>query len=160
MSRYFCFALCSLLLFSGCSESSRPSDLPPLFPCTVSVTQGGGPLVGAYVELVSPDSPTYRPSASTDENGNAAIMTYGFSGAPVGKYKIIVRKSIEDDIVMGKDEYGVDAVVSSNRYNVVADIHGDASRSPHEVEVTASSKGVQATIDVGDAIRVRVRGSD
>ena len=158
--RYTFILLLPLLFLSGCSESSRPSDLPPLFPCTVSVTQGGGPLAGAYVELVSPDSPKYRPSAATDESGNAAIMTYGYPGAPVGKYKIIVRKSIEDDIVMGKDEYGEDAVVSSNRYSVVADIHGDASRSPHEVEVTASSKGVQTTIDVGDAIRVRVPGSN
>ena len=61
---------------------------------------------------------------------------------------------------MGKDEYGEDTVVSSNRYNVVEDIYGDAAQSPHEIEVTASARGVRTTIDVGDAIRVRVAGSN
>ena len=156
---YKYIALCPLLLFFGCMDSSRPTDLPPLFPCTVSVTQGGGPLAGALVELQSPDSPTYRPSSTTDESGNATMMTYGYPGAPAGKYKIIVRKSVEDDIVYGEDERGEQTIVSSNHYNVVEDIYNDASRSPHEVEVPANAKGTRITIDVGTAIRVKIQSS-
>ena len=156
MNRCLYLLAFSLLLFPGCSDTSRPSDLPPLFPCTVSVTQGGVPLAGVFVELVSLDSQKYRASASTDEGGRATMTTYGYPGAPAGKYKIIVRKSIEDDIVMGKDVYGADAIVSSNRYNVVEPLYGQTDQTPHEVEVVSSSKGTEVTIDVGVAIRVRV----
>ena len=160
MNRYRYLIVLSLLLFSGCGDSSRPKDLPPLFPCVVSVTQGGKSLEGAYVELVSPDVQTYRPSATTGVDGDAVISTYGYPGAPEGKYKIIARKSIEDDIVHGTDEYGEKAVVSSNRYNVIQDTYGDVKKTPHEIEVTKDKKGVKVTVDVGDAIRVKHKGSD
>jgi hypothetical protein len=160
MNCYRYLLVFSLLLFSGCGDSSRPKDLPALFPCTVLVTQGGAPLDGAYVELVSQESSTYSPSSTTDTSGNAVVSTYGYPGAPQGKYKIIVRKSIDDDIVYGTNEYGEKAVVSSNRYNVVQDLYGDVKQTPHEIEVTTDKKGSQVTIDVGEAIRVRHRGSE
>jgi len=154
--RYLLLLLLSLSI--GCSVDSRPADLPPLFPCTVSVTQGGAPLDDANVELVStsPDTQKYRPSATTDANGIAVIMTYGFPGAPAGTYKILVRKMIEDDIVYGTDEYGEQRVASSSRYQVVGDRYFNAEATPHEIEVTPRGR-TQITIDVGEPVRVRVR---
>ena len=143
-----------LLVCCGCSDSPRPTDLPPLFPCTISVTQGGAPLADAYVELVSPDVPKYRPSATTDASGNAAILTYGYPGAPAGKYKILVRKNVEDDIVYGKDAYGEQFVVSSNIYKLVEDNYADVEKTPHEIEIT--SKKSRVTVDVGTAIRNKI----
>ena len=151
--------LLSLILFSGCSDSGRPTDLPPLFSCTVAVTQGGAALEGAYVELVSPEAQKYRPSATTDASGNAVMKTYGFPGAPAGKYKILVSKMIEDDIVYGTDEYGGRAVVSSNKYQMVNSDYSKADTTPHEVEVAAKGK-TQTTIDTGEPVRVRMRGND
>jgi len=150
-------ALLPLLLFCACSKSSRPADLPPLFPCAVSVTQGGAPLEGAYVELISPDAQKYRPSATTNENGKASLLTYGHSGAPAGKYKILVKKTIEDDIVYSTDEYGTQSIASSNRYELVDDLYHDATKTPHEIEVT--SKTIEVTIDVGTAVRKKQAAS-
>jgi hypothetical protein len=118
-------------------------------------------LADAFVEFVptSPDSQKYRPSAMTDANGNAVMLTYGFPGAPAGTYKILVLKVIDDDIVMGTDEYGGQAVVSSNRYETVNARYSDAAQTPHEIEVTARGR-TQTAIDVGDPVRVRMRGND
>jgi len=131
--------------------------LPPLYPCTVSVTQDGAPLEGAYVELVSQDAQKYRPSAAADASGKATLLTYGFPGAPAGKYKITVRKTIEDDIVYRIDEYGEQSVASSNRYELVDDRYHDAKQTPHEIEIT--SKKVDITIDVGAAVRKKMAQS-
>ena len=110
---------------------------------------------GAYVELVSPNGQKYRPSAPADVNGNAVMMTYGHAGAPAEKYKILVSKVIEDDIVYGPDDYGGQTqVVSFNRYKLVADLYADAEKTPHEIEVT--KKKTQTTIDVGEAVRVKM----
>ena len=156
MNNYRYLLLLPVFLFYGCSDSSRPSDLPPLYSCTISVTQGGVALEGAYVELVSPDAQKYRPSAVTDASGNAGMLTYGHSGTPAGTYKILVRKTIEDDIVMGTDEYGGQAVVSSNRYETVGDRYSNVETTPHEIEVTSRGR-TQITIDVGEPVRVRIR---
>ena len=150
-------ALLPLLLFCACSKSSRPADLPPLFPCTVSVTQGGSPLEGAYVELLSQDAQKYRPSAAADASGKATLLTYGFPGAPAGKYKVLVRKTIEDDIVYSTDEYGTQSIASSNRYELVDDLYHDATKTPHEIDV--ASKKIEITIDVGSAVRKKLAGS-
>ena len=148
----------SLLVLCGCAKDSRPTDLPPLVACTISVTQGGAPLADAYVELKSQDVQKYRPSAQTDAAGNAVILTYGHPGAPVGKYKILVSKNIEDDIVYGKDEYGEQAVISSNIYKTVEDSYADAEKTPHEIEVTSTK--TQTAIDVGTAVRVKMSASN
>lgn len=157
MNRYLYLAIFSIFLFSGCTKSSRPDDLPPLFPCTITVTQDGANLADALVELVPQDSIPYSPSSMTDSDGDAVLKTYGFSGAPAGKYKIVVRKTIEDDIVHGTDEYGNQAVVSSTRYNLVEDTYTQAKQTPHEIEVASNSKGTKLTIDVGKAIREAIK---
>ena len=155
MSRYL--LLLPLFLFCSCSDSSRPSDLPRLYSCTITVTQGGVPLEGALVELGSPDSQKYNASGTTDASGNAMIMTYGHSGAPVGKYKILVSKIIEDDIVYGTNVYGEQTIDSFNRYKLVDDRYSNMESTPHEIEVT--TKKTQTTIDVGEAVRKKLSPS-
>ena len=159
MTRYKYLFLLPWLALCGCSDSSRPSDLPPLFPAVVTVTQDGIPFSGAYVELVSSEPSTYRASATTDERGIATLMTYGFPGAPAGKYKIIVRKSVDDDIVYGTDVYGEQTILALNRYSVIESRYGNAEQTPHEIEITSGSRRTQVMIDVGNAVRVRIGGS-
>jgi len=161
MNKYLCFAALSLslLLFPGCARNDgRPADLPPLFPVTITVTQEGEALEGAHVELVPQDSPNqpYRATATTDANGVAAMKTYGFPGAPAGNHKIIVRKGIVENIVYGTDGVGRQIVLSSESYIVVLNRYSNEAETPHEIEVPANRRGVQATIDVGEAIRDRV----
>jgi len=155
MNQYRYLLLISLFLLCGCSDPSRPADLPPLFPCTITVIQGGVPLEGAFVELVlMPDGQKFRPSAATDANGNAEILTYGFVGAPVGRYKILIRKSIDDNIVYGTNEYGERVEISADRFMVIAERYSRIETTPHEVEVT--TRRTQLTVDVGEAVRIRV----
>jgi hypothetical protein len=161
MNRHLCFTVFvfSFLLFSGCrGNDGRPADLPNLFPATVTVTQGTEALAGAHVELVPQDSPDhpYRAMATTDANGKATMMTYGFPGAPAGHCKIIVRKGVVENIVYGTDAVGRQIVLSSESYIVVQNRYSDEKETPHEIEVTASRKGNHITIDVGEAIRTRV----
>ena len=61
MSRYTYILLLPLLFLFGCTDSDRPSDMPKLYPCTVSVTQGGRPLEGAIVTFHSDVEQKYRP---------------------------------------------------------------------------------------------------
>lgn len=113
-------------------------------------------MADALVEMVPADAMPYSPSSTTDTSGNAVMMTYGFPGAPVGKYKIVVRKTVEDDLVYGTDEYGEKAVVSSTRYTLIEAQYSDKNKTPHEIEVTADSKGTKVTVDVGGAVRNKI----
>ena len=149
----------SLFLFPGCrGNDGRPEDLPPLFPVTITVTQGEEVLEGAHVELVPQDSPNqpYRATATTDANGVATMKTYGFPGSPAGNHKIVVRKGIVENIVYGTDALGREIVLSSDSFIVVQERYSNVAETPNEIEVPANRKGVQATIDVGEAVRIRV----
>jgi len=103
-----------------------------------------------------PDGQKFRPSATTNADGIAEILTYGFTGAPAGKYKILVRKIIDDDPVYGINEHGERVEISYTRYRVVAERYSQLETTPHEIEVPATRRGVRTTVDVGEAIRIRV----
>ena len=154
MKRYRYTVLFSLLVVCGCQDSSRPKDMPPLFPCTVSVIQSGKPFEGAFVEFHAKGEQKYRPATYTDADGNAVMQTYGFPGVPAGKYTITVRKNIDDDIVYRTDEAGIEVIVSSNTYKLVDDKYSKVETSPHEIEMT--SKKVLVSIDVGEAVRTKM----
>jgi hypothetical protein len=154
----------SLILFcvwffvSGCNhDSSRPSDLPPLFSCTITVLQDEKPLDGAMVRLVPIDASgsKYQASSITDERGLAALSTYGFAGVPAGRYKVTIMKTIEGDLKYGKDAYGDNAVIGSTTYHLVDTKFSSAESSPYEIEITGSK--AELTADVGKAIKTKVK---
>ena len=146
-------------MFSGCSDSSsRPTDLPPLFPCTVLVIQGGVPLAEAFVEFhPEGDSQKYWAAAYTDANGKATMLTYGYPGVPVGKYKILVSKIIEDNLVNQTNGSVGRVLVSANRYALVNSLHSNPETTPHEIEIT-TKRTPPITVDVGEPVREK-RGS-
>jgi len=122
----------------------RPEKtLPDLFPCKITITQGGRPLEDATVQLVPEkdafdfDFPWYI-IGKTDANGTAKIFTHtDHAGAPAGKFKVLVSKIDEE---------------SSMRY--VKAEYGDLAKTPHSITIT---RGInEATFDVGEAIRARL----
>lgn len=145
------------LLFAGCSgDSSRPKDLPPLFPAEITITQQGTPLAGATVALVAfgGTSSVYYPAGITDESGKAVISTYGFNGAPAGTYKVTVRKTIVDDVKKVIDAYGdmVDGI--GIEYRTVERQYSDAETTPHEIEIVGKSTP-PALFDVGKPVKIK-----
>jgi hypothetical protein len=145
----------AVISLTGCSNVSRPGDLPQLFPCTISVIQDGQPLEGAFVEFHAKDGePKYRPTAYTGADGNAVMLTYGFSGVPAGKYKVTISKLVDDDFVYRTDEAGIQVIVSSNTYRLVESRYSDPATTPHEIEITGK-KMPPVSFDVGKVVRIK-----
>jgi hypothetical protein len=165
--RKFTFIVAAIIvistLASGCSRNDdRPTDLPSLFPCTITVTQDGVPLAGATVSLVSSTEAKYRSSSITDEKGNASMITYGFPGVPEGKYKVTVRKEIMDDMVYGENQSTGEknALIRYKTYRTVDPTYSSANHSPYEIEITNSKRRTQQTFDVGKAVKIEFKALD
>ena len=157
MYRYRYLLLLSLFVFCGCSDASRPGDLPQLFPCVVSVTQGGKPLEEALVEFHAESEQKYRPSAFAGAEGDAVMRTYGFPGVPAGKYKITISKTIEDDFVYRTGDADEQIIVSSKTYKTVEDLYSNVETTPHAIEITPTSKRTLITLDVGEAVKIQIK---
>jgi len=143
---------------AGCAKNDgRPADLPPLFPCEITITQEGNPLSGATIALESfgETKVTYFPSDITNESGKAVLSTYGFKGVPAGTYKVTVRKTVVEDVKQVTDSYG--DLVNDNgvEYRTVERQYSYADTTPHEIEVTTGRGTTQATFDVGKPVKER-----
>jgi hypothetical protein len=152
--KYF-FPIVILLFVTGCGNVSQPKDLPPLFPCTITITQDGKPLGNAVVKFIASEDNTakYKPVAITGEDGKVIVSTYGFSGAPVGKYKVVVIKNIDDDIISKTDDAGEQVIVSYKTYRTVEKRFSETKTTPLEIEITSKSKRVEKTFDVGKPVK-------
>ncbi|MBR0225700.1 MAG: carboxypeptidase regulatory-like domain-containing protein [Thermoguttaceae bacterium] len=91
--------LCLCAIVCGCSKGpKKPSDLPKLYPATVTVTyDDGSPVEGATVALLSQTTGgrTWNLTGVTDATGKLVLRTDGnWDGAPAGSYNAIVTKEI------------------------------------------------------------------
>jgi hypothetical protein len=140
----------------GCGDKSRPSDLPPLYSCTVTVTQDGQPLEGASIRFdpIEPADAKYQAAAVSGADGTAQMKTYGFQGTPIGKYKVIVTKIVSESTEYKLNEStGKEEPVNSKRYRLVEPQFTSAETTPHEIEITGKEKNVTKTFDVGKAVK-------
>lgn len=147
-------ALASLCLLGvcGCSGQSIPDDLPELYPTTLTVHQSGTPLVGASVQLVAADPALQKwvSGGSTNEKGEVVVMTHGkFEGAPVGKFKVTVNKTLTEGQSAGNDP-GVSNPVKI--YDLVETKFRSITTTPVEVEIMAGENNLDV-IDVGVAVK-------
>ncbi|MDR1384674.1 MAG: carboxypeptidase-like regulatory domain-containing protein [Planctomycetaceae bacterium] len=143
----------------GCRDKSRPGDLPALYPCTITITQEGKLLEGAAVtfEPIDSSSVKYRATAITGVDGSATMNTYGFSGVPIGKYKVVIAKIIQDDIEYKLNEStGKNEPVSYKRYRTVEPQFSSAETTPHEIEITGKEKKAEHIFDVGKAMKTLI----
>jgi len=144
-----------LSIFSGCGGRKRPDGLPDLYPCEITITQGGNPLEGASVRLVRETGTTdWAITGRTEANGVVKIFTHDFPGAPEGTFKVLVSKTElvtsmpEPDKDASYDEwqeyYGSRKSIAS-----VKPEYDNVRTSPHSITVV---KGKNAeTFDVGEA---------
>ncbi|MDR1960467.1 MAG: hypothetical protein LBQ54_15765 [Planctomycetaceae bacterium] len=142
---------------AGCRQSDAPDDLPKLFPCSIIVTQDGKPLEEATVEFQPFESTAkYLASGKTDTAGVAEMKTYGKTGSPAGKYKVVITKNIDDDFVYAENSLGQKEISGYTLYRTVEPKYSDAKTTPHEMEIIGKGKKHEATFDVGKAIKVRM----
>jgi len=152
-----CF-MTALMLVLGCTKGpERPSDLPKLFPCTITVTQEGQPLPESGVFLESVDSSAKYKSSSgiTNTEGVVSFRTFGFDGVPAGKYKIVVRKTAEEGGVQQETSPNVFQMINTKTYSLVKKEFSSAATSPLEIEIKETPN--TQTVDVGAAVRDLVR---
>ena len=151
---------CLLLILSGCGGTSRPADLPRLYPCTIAVTQDGSPLSDAVATLVSTD-PSFKWAvfAQLDSSGKGKVFTQGlFPGAPEGEYKVVLSKeeSVSESIgpVVAPDPkadfiIGTPSILTV--FTLVEKQYTDAQTTP--LSLTISSKGNDQQFDCGKPVR-------
>jgi hypothetical protein len=135
-------------------NSSRPVDLPALNSCKITITQNGVPLKESAVIAVSQDSTAkYRTSTgATDNIGVAELRTYSFLGAPTGKYKVLVKKTVLEGAIEQTDEFGVKQIIGGTDYNLVNVKYQDENTTDFEIEIKAGEN--EFTFDVGEPVHV------
>lgn len=154
-------AVLSLLTLVGC-EKKKPSDMPALYPCKLTITQEGKPLEGATVSLIAQGkSLRFTTAAITDKQGVAVIKTdIDWTGVPEGKYKVCVKKVSAPDSGVS-DEIPSDPVAFAEYQKKLAEASAQTMSyvdskylrprtTPLEIEVTTS--GFEDTVDVGPAV--------
>ncbi|MDR0870599.1 MAG: hypothetical protein LBN39_07375, partial [Planctomycetaceae bacterium] len=85
-----------MLFLFGCN--GKPSDVPKLFPCKITVKKEATPIVGANVILGSDVAGSmWASSGTTDSSGVAKIHTnrlkWQSEGIPAGEYTVVLSKS-------------------------------------------------------------------
>jgi len=146
----------TICCMQGCTGGdSKPEGLPDLHAVTLTVTQDGSPLAGASVQLVpaDPSSNKWVSGGTTDADGNAEIKTHGkFPGAPAGKYKVTISKTLTEDLNPEADANDPMAEKKTKIYDLVDLKFGAAATTTAEIEVVAGSNSPEP-IDVGAAIK-------
>ncbi|MCL2306586.1 MAG: hypothetical protein FWC43_14705 [Planctomycetaceae bacterium] len=166
--RLFVVSLFAVCLFTGCPGQERPAGMPELFPCKITITQGGRPLGDAIVNLVPEEAALgWVINGITDANGVATIKTQGnYTGAPAGPYKVCVSKveitpsqipqPAKDASYAELVEYGEKAGKEVRpSYNIVKPEYNDAAITPLSITITKGKNNV--TLDAGETIREEIK---
>jgi len=150
-----------LFAFVGCGPA-KPSNLPPLAPCTVKVHDNGRPLgqIGISFQRVEGQA-GWSLSAQTGSNGIAVAQTiagsYRAKGIPTGTYRVSLSERIElpPELIVEElagtpirqmEETAKKQQKYLDEHRTVPEILCDAARTPLELTVTAS--GAELDIDV------------
>ena len=161
---FSCLFLACFLLFTGCDRQKLPPGIPKLYPVTITVMQDGEPLAEAELVIVNTDPSTnWSAGGTTDKNGIVKLRTMGqYNGAPLGKYKVGVRKMEIPDITLpaerpsdpeGSKEYSRLVKEINDNTFILVEEKFSIGQSQLEVEITASN--LNGTVDVSPAIRVK-----
>jgi hypothetical protein len=146
-----------LLLFCvmpiGCGiNSSRPVDLPALNSCKITITQNGTPLNEAAVIAIAQNTTAkYRTATgTTDANGVAELCTYGFSGAPVGEFNVIVKKAVLEGAEEITDAFGVKQISGGKDYNLVNKKYSNEKTTDLKIDIKTGENFF--SFDVGEPV--------
>jgi len=154
----FVSTVVAVLIFAGCGGQKFPSDMPPIYPQRIIVTQGGAPLAGIIVGLHPVEESKWNAAGLTDANGVADIFTHGmYRGAVEGKYKVTLFREQHESRVLRTTPDGID-ITETTIYSLVELKYTQPGTTPLEIEVTRRNTVVTFDIEpvapiVTDVIR-------
>lgn len=131
--------------FVGCGQK-LPPGMPPLTPCTITVTMDGKPVDEARIAFYSTDL-KFACSGFTGDTGTTRMMTDGkYRGVPAGKYKVLVTKIfVEEREYKGFLE---EAKLPPKKREAIIDLlYEDEEQTPFEIEIT-QGKSASMTCEV------------
>ena len=155
-----------LCILSGCNRANRPDGLPPLSSCEITITQGGEPLEGAFVQLM-PESGVFEWAVAghTNASGVAKILTHAqFPGAPEGTFKVLVSKTELEPSKFGPEPDDVNSPERAKWYDQVTNEKRDtimyvkpeydkAHTTPLSITITRGRN--RETFDVGEPVEIK-----
>ena len=147
------FSIAFLVLFvGGCAPSNRPPGMPVLHPASITITQEGKPVSDVSIRLV-PDTPSeWLVSSMTNDSGTAPLVTYGqFPGAPEGKYKVVLSKTVLEEVEPSRD---AESSAVMDIYSVIAVEYTKPETTT--LEITIGKKRNAETFEIGAPVRVLV----
>ena len=167
--KLFVGVVVALCFCSGCSKGpEKPQGFPELFPCQITITQGGSPLESAHVVLFPKTgrSNGWSTEGLTDANGVAEMKTHAdFKGAPAGDYIVRVSKialSPSDlpateptDPVEYEKWYNARQLEKRIKYRLVKAEFDDMTKTP--LAITIASGKNEAIFDVGEPIQEAIK---
>ena len=115
--------ICAIVLLCSvsCSKVQKPSDLPDLFPTTITIVQEGQPVEKATVNLLPEGNSKWFAGGLTNAQGVCKVRTQGkYDGAPVGKYDVVVYKTSILESETRKQPVPSDPVEAKAYYDKVA----------------------------------------
>jgi hypothetical protein len=135
--------LLTAFCFAGCAPS-LPKGMPPIYPCTITLTQEGVPLEGASVALIPEDTTlTFVFAGATTSSGSVEMYSHGkHRGVPAGKYKLTVIKN--DHEIQNKKIWTVSLVDVQ---------YCKPDTSPLQVEIAETKN--KFTFELGKAVRTQ-----
>lgn len=122
---------------AGCSGERRPEGFPKLYPCAIRLTQEGIPVAGIKVSLINAElTDRWAVGAASDDSGLAMIRTHGYSGAPKGRYKILLSKKETEGRGRIGDDHADQGWEDMKIWSLVAEKYENAGTTPLEIDVT------------------------
>lgn len=157
------FLIALAVVSTSCKKEARPEGLPELYPFSIKLVQGGAPLEGANVTLQSDDPALMRwpCGGNTDAEGIAKLNTFGFDGAPAGKFKVLVFKSETEGGAQNSEEAAQmmrdRAADTSQRFDLVDPKYKLDRTTPLSLEVVAGPDNPTPEFDLGEAVREEIK---
>jgi hypothetical protein len=151
------FILLFTLFICGCN--SKPTDVPQLFPCKITVTKDAVPVKDVHVVLgLTNSSSLCAVSGITDSSGVAKIHTsrlgWQGNGAPVGEYIITISKEPKLEEGLSTKEYQKLDPLEQERYQLeqqrkydalpreIPEVMSNVSTSPYRLTVKHDGENV------------------
>lgn len=152
------FVILTLVVCVSCGKAKKPDGMPDLYPCTITLTQGGEPLANASILCQSNDPKLIRwaITGQTDEKGVAKIFTMGkYEGAPAGSFAVVVTKEETEGDAGAPADIGDAGAVSPTGtvFSLVALELTAKETTPLKIDVQTSGAN-KFDFDCGEKIRV------